>query len=599
MTNLMPPSPLSHALSTLPQVSLISSWFVPPQDQWTVQDDLPALRHALEQQILLHDLYFLHPADLAWYAAVAGMQGPGTESPLEFVAKLTASQLDLIAAALTRFLADHYHGRLIGPRPRFTALATYWPSINAPGPDSKGTGRNRREWSVKAVRNSLYLAMKLGCHRVEIVGGSALPDDHEAAQHPDKAIQQRRTTLVQSLVEVFTGPDADKLFGENTPPDRRPKLCMEIEPGVCFLLKDIASFKVLHQELRLASEEVAAQVLLNIDVAHMMLTEGNATCSGAELQLAQLQEVKKLIGHMHISDHARSHASDLTPGTYHFYTDFDPWLKLAVELTHQPHPYFSTVVAVEMEACADIHEAARAIGRTRRWIQHASKECIPSRLPEHEAQLSAGAIIVFDIGSSTECITAKGSLYQGARLLEELVNTMCRVIHQGKGSAWSFTGDGLIAHFDLQHFLNDSTAVATSAFRTCHELAQVARTFVQKHREESERFDDLTIRFGMHWGEIFVPTGGSLRFEAFGRDVVVACRACDFVSKTIEPSLPVRERTSCSLGSMTAEFLHHLIPSHSTMNEQGHIHYEGISIKDHGAVPLKGLGKQALYVCTI
>lgn len=588
--------------STLPQVSLISSWFVPPLIDWKKRD-LPALRHALDQQILFHDLYFLHPADLAWYAAAAGMQNPETESPLEFVAHLTPAQLDRIAAALTQYLAQHYQGRLIGPRPRFTALATYWPSINAPGTDTPAGAspvRHRRESSVKAVRNSLYLAMKLGCHRVEIVGGSALPDHEETPQNPEEAIKQRRSVLVQSLCEVFTAPEAQDFFGPGATLGRLPKLCMEIEPGVCFLLNNVAAFIALHQELTTADSEVASQVLLNIDVAHMMLTDGDATHSGAELQLAQLQEprMKKLIGHMHISDHARSHASDLTPGTYHFYTDFAPWLKLAVELTQQPHPHFSGIIAVEMEACADIHEAARAIGRTRRWIQHASKECATLQQPEQPAQLSEGAIIVFDIGNSTACLTAKGSLEQGAKRLEKLVSDMCRVIHAGKGSAWSFTGDGLIAHFDLQHFLNDTAEVAASAFRTCQQLAQEARDFVLKYPDEMQSLEALTIRFGMHWGRIFVPTGGSLRFEAFGRDVVITCRACDFVSKVIEPATPENERAACSLGSMTEGFLDQLIPAHRSIPE-GPLDYSGTRIKRHGPADLKGLGKQTLYVCSL
>ena len=158
------------SVSTLPQVSLISSWFIPPLDQWKKNEHLPALSHALEQQILLHDLYFLHPADIAWYARAAGMpdatpETPLTESPLDFVSELTSGQLDNIAKALTQYLADNYKGRLIGPRPRFTALATYWPSINTPdlgSPCPESSFRCRRARSVKAVRNSLYLAMKLG-----------------------------------------------------------------------------------------------------------------------------------------------------------------------------------------------------------------------------------------------------------------------------------------------------------------------------------------------------------------------------------------------------------------------------------------------------
>ncbi|WP_395753774.1 TIM barrel protein [Prosthecobacter sp.] len=588
-------------VSTLPQVSLISSWFVPPWKQWPEDNDLPALKHALEQQILLHDLYFLHPADIAWYARVAGMPRLLRESPLEFAAELTRGQLDKIADALTQYLADGYKGRLIGPRPRFTALATYWPSITTP--DAAPNGRDRRTRSIKAVRNSLYLAMKLGCHSVEIVGGTALPEPEESPQSPEAAIQSRRTTLVQSLVEVFAGNDATDLLGPLDQAQNRPKICMEIEPGLCFLLKDVKAFTELHAEITQQNKQVADQVFLNIDVAHMMLTEGDSRSSGADVQLAlvQTQAVKDRIGHMHISDHTRSHASDLTPGTYHFYTDFAPWLKLAIELTQlrtEHRPQFSNVIAVEMEACADIHEAARAIGRLRRWIQHASMPdsasgAAPSPPSEptpgptqpsqqHEAQLSKGAIIVFDIANSTECLTSSHKeLQKGAKRLERLVSKMCHVIHAGKGSAWSFTGDGLIAHFDIEHFLHDASATADSAFSTCQALTQAAKQFIQEENQGDLNLNALSMRVGMHWGEIFVPTGGPLRFEAFGRDVVVGCRTCDFV-KNLEKAVPHAKRTGLSLGAMTQEFYEVLTPG-----------TEGIDL--YGPHPLKGVGTYTLH----
>ena len=613
------------SVSTLPQVSLISSWFIPPLDQWKKNEHLPALSHALEQQILLHDLYFLHPADIAWYAKAAGMPAPTQESPLDFVSELTADQLDNIAKALTQYLADNYKGRLIGPRPRFTALATYWPSINTPDPGSpcpESSFRCRRARSVKAVRNSLYLAMKLGCHHVEIVGGSVLPEPEESAQSPAGAITLRRSVLVQSLIEVFTGPGAEELLGKLTGDDERPKgrpkICMEIEPGLCFLLKDVKAFSDMHQELCQKCPDVASQVLLNLDVAHMMLTEGDDKRSGAKVQLDLIEqlEIKPLIGHIHISDHTRSHASDLTPGTYHFYEDFAPWLKLAVELT-QERGQFSKVIAVEMEACADIHEAARAIGRLRRWIQFAAKPASNPPLPvpppaeapvqpevppleSHlslEAQLSEGAIIVIDIVNSTQCLTAQGEPREGAKLLEYLVSKMCHAIHADKGSAWSFTGDGLIAHFDMEHFLNNRHATAESAFKACQEimaqtqnfLQEVSEYFQKNHAEKQLNLDGLSVRVGMHWGSIFVPTGGSLRFEAFGKDVVVGCRACDY-NKDIEAEAKTNpedaELIRKPYAVMTPEFLEHL-PSSRPHN-----------LKRRGKIRLKGIGEHVLYTGT-
>lgn len=574
----------------LPQVSLISSWYVPPRQLWTVSEpELPALKHALHQQVAFHDLYFLHPADMAWYLNAAGREvGEKTISPLEFASSLQSGEIAKIADELTKYLTGNYHGRLVGPRPRFTALATYWPKI------CLSVDESQRTKSVCAVRHSLYLAQKLGCSRVEIVGGSALPDKDEKITSPEKAYKVRMQTLVRSLIEVFTGKEAEELFGP-PPWAHVPRLCVEIEPGGSFLMKDVSAFVDLHNQLKEASPEVAQQVLLNVDIAHMMLTEvpererqKRPKLTGPQWQLEVIERARldNWVGHMHISDHTRAHASDLTPGTYHFYHDYGPWLKLAIRLANDPDSRFSGAVAVEMEACADIYEAARAIGRVRRWLRHAAEDIhFPPTGPVGQARLSEGAIVVFDIGNSTERLTAKGDLYEGAHLLEVLVDRLCRRIHSQRGATWSFTGDGLIAHFDVDHFLGNHGATAVAAYETCKALANETQSFITSQPNVDLK-GALSIRFGLHWGSIYVPTAGTLRFEAFGKDVVIACRSCDFVSKILEPALPRAEQEKKCQGAATQSFKIKLDSASAT---------DGLTL--WGEQLLKGVGMQTLHTC--
>lgn len=513
----------------LPEVSLISSWHSPPPKLAQAKPDLLALRLGLEQQIAQHDLYFLNHTDIPWYQKVlekAGRQDSPAlgskqlKSPLQFAAALRPEDVDALAAALILFLANHFKGRLVGPRPRFTALATYWPLISLP----EGADRKKlRELSVQALANSLLLASKLGCHHVEMVAGSAVPEDPETEVNPAQARQERTNALCLSLREAF---DRVERAGAFTDEARRPSICLEIEPGEVYLMDKVERFAELRSELEKRKFPWMDRVLLNLDLAHMMLTQGAEGQSGSQVQeaAARRPDIMPWIGHMHMSDHARTHAADLCPGTYHFYPDYKPWLELALHLCRTENSRFSGVIAVELEACGDIFEVVRAVGKTRRWIAHTARSRSPEA-PGSTPRLLEGALLVVDIGNSTACMTDTSPV-----LIERCVTHICKAVHSQRGSVYSFTGDGVIALFDAAHF-SSKTQAAKHALQAVESLSDRIAEFMVAHAEKPTQ---PYLRASLHWGaEVRVPTGGPLRYQAIGRDVVIACRLCARVDKEL------------------------------------------------------------------
>lgn len=513
-------------MAGLPEVSLISSWHAgTPGDR----GPLPGLTHALHAGLSLFDLYFLNHTEITWYAAQTGRaEGKWEEwqrqCPLCFAAALEPDEIKCIAEALLDLLVgEHYAGRLVGPRPRFAALATYWPLITDDNEDL-------RLLSVRAVQNSLLLAGHLGCGHVEIVGGAAFSEaDGQGAMTPDekdlcaqKVREQRFSRLCQSLCDVYCNERGHALLQATN----GARLCLEMEPGSAYLIRDVQSFHEVIKGLP-TLPEMEGRVLLNVDLAHMFLADaddvGGAPSHAGQRQLGYLTDpahgLKRLIGHFHVSDHARTHASDLCPGTYHFFSpDYKPWLELAAELVGQPQ--FSNSVAVEMEACSDIHDALRAVGRTRAWLRAAA----PSPLPGSQGVVE-GVILAVDVVGSTEVLAMEGlELEEGATRLNAAISCMCRVIQGKRGSVYSFTGDGVVAIFDQCHFLNaadcalNAQLAADALFDAMKEGVSVVDEWLDREEEK------LALRIALHWGRAVIPTGGPLRHQVLGADVIIGCR---------------------------------------------------------------------------
>lgn len=220
----------------LPEVSLITSWYHPVRPPAS-GNELPAMRLALREGVALLDLYFLDHSDIDWYARTACLASP-PEEPHEFCARLDGPQLERIARALNDNLTAWYHGRLVGPRPRFTAVATFFPYVSTPEPET-------RTMAVRALRNTLYLAGRLGCRYVEVVGGSGIPDlTYEGPLGPDRYRDARREALAKTLCEACN-PGAEEFAGDplsGLSLNHVPYVCVELEPGQAFLMNDITEF---------------------------------------------------------------------------------------------------------------------------------------------------------------------------------------------------------------------------------------------------------------------------------------------------------------------------------------------------------------------
>ena len=550
-----------------PFVSLVTSWHVPaPRRQEHSKAILPpqGVALAMRGRIGLLDLYFLNASEIPWYAQAAEIAQPAAD-PLSFAAALKNDQIDKIALALTALMTDEYAGRLIGPRPRIAALATFFPQISS----SEAAEVDK---AVSAVRNCLYLASRLGARHVEIVGGVALPEskeDRNKKHNPDEYYREMLLKLANSLSRIYNQRMNDAF--DMLPIDRKPFLCMEIEPGEAYLIRDVESYRALRQHLDKIEEEdikhghepvkASDHVLLNVDVAHMMLASG-----GAEKQLADIeglnkagqfdddnkrQNLREWIGHFHLSDHARSHAADLRPGVYHSFEEYKPWLQLALDLHNDPLALrFSATIAIELEACHDPHEAARAIGIVRSWLNRlASKRRSEPELENKELSTSAvrkGVVLVVDLANSTSLVTSgeqkpdeteSQKFLRGAVELEKLIDKLCRVSHRNRGAVLSYTGDGFITFFDDIFFLSPADA-ACAALRAGDEMKKIMedRQKGKQHRTDCAA-RNLGLRVALHRGDVYVPTFGQLKFQAVGIHVVKATRLCDWLGKTLEPAL--------------------------------------------------------------
>lgn len=528
-------------MAGLPDVSLITSWHggVPKQGGATVAP--VGLVDALEAGVGLLDLYFLNHLDIPWYQQQC--QRPAAlwpehadACPLCFAASLEPDDIKCIGDALLNVMVSRYSGRLIGPRPRFAALATFWPFLNSDHEDS-------RLQSIKAIQNSLLLARHLGCRHVEIVGGSAFSDtdgrDAKSAEERDAATtaarRRRHDQLCEALHQVYLNQRGQALFQIERDPTGKngPFLCLEVEPGQAFLINDIASFLDVHETLGKIHAGVQARVLLNVDLAHMFLADSdqpNLEYAGQRQHDMIVDSVKDLIGHFHASDHARTHASDLCPGSYHFLEpDYTPWLNLACDLVGRPK--FSNTVAIEMEACAEIHEVLRSVGRTRSWAR--------SVLPPHTTDadtMAEGAILSVDVVGSTQYLAGGGiELNIGADRINWAISDISRVVQRQRGSVYSFTGDGVVAIFDEKHYTSpeECAQCALEAADRLFEAMKQGLGRMQQWRLEEE--ENLALRISLHWGKVVIPTAGPLAHQALGRDVIIACRlmnACDPTGRT-------------------------------------------------------------------
>ncbi|MGC4043399.1 MAG: hypothetical protein QM758_06310 [Armatimonas sp.] len=558
----------SRKITRLPEISLISSWRVPfPQKDEDIypvfppaktgrlhrnRSRLPGVYHALREGIGVLDLYLLEHREIPLYAFIA--KAEVIQEPQKFLASLNVDQLNDIADWLQEQLIEHFHGRGVGRRPRWGGIATFFPSISVPNEEVKGpVDTETRHDAVKALRASLYLAYRLGCRCIEAVGGSRTPITIEQAKPeeynripPQDYVQKRHEALTQSLEVVFDLEDPENILSNISSKASIPRIAMELEPGPSFLLNHIDEYGTLMQNL--SKSPAKKYIGLNADIAHFFLC--------GHYHPADLKTYRKDILHMHLSDHAAdyvgggTHASDLVPGLYHNQEDYAPWLELALKETQRENSRFSGVIAIELEACHSVTDILSAQSTVRRWLASVAEtsDSVTTEPPPLE-----GALLVVDLGHSTENLLSKGSKREGANRLRDLMDQICTSMRKQGGTVLSFTGDGFIGLFEKCYFPEHT---ASHAWRITQKLAQELQQALRADSPQSQSPPDISLRCALHWGEAYVPNAGSLREQVLGLDVVCTARVCDVLSTRIESALPnLQNRTTYAV---TGQFFRRL-----------------------------------------
>lgn len=567
---------------TIPEVSLITSWYIPVNDKTDRQsgraEPPQAIVHALGEGITPLDLYFLDVNDIDWYIQESRSQYKERIGRHAFVASLAKQTLHeihksgyvdfknppntfqtihpdncltRIATALRELMIRHYNGRLIGKLPHFTALATFFPHVSLPkgtGEDDRGIGRQQ---AIQAIRASLYLARCLGCRCVEIVGGAGVPGTKFKQRNIDSTRYRllRMETFIDSLKEIFTlTPDNILSY---LPIHEVPFLALELEPGPSFLLNEIGAVTTIFDKLDEDTSEqgkfISKHVRLCVDIAHAFFLGYSPKTMG---------KYKHRVGHLHCSDHSGdhlaggAHASDLPPGTNHQYLEraetmyqYRPWMELAVKLANgREKKWFSGAVAVELEATNNLRTVLSSVSTVRRWLRYSAGDTgknsvtmlspsppSPYKPQPHntgenlpESARTEGVILVLDIGNSTKEITTLGTI-----MLKTIIEKLCRIVNRHNGSVMGFTGDGFIALFERTFFINgyDVPWAALNAARELHTLI-------------AKEYPRTTSRVALHWGSVYIPTGGHLRGEIIGVELVTAVRLCQWLTNVIEPAMP-------------------------------------------------------------
>lgn len=614
----------------VPEVSVITSWRVrirSDQEQTGLEQSgldrkrLPGLEEALSEGIPLLDLYLLDHHEVRIYADAArrgndyrawlknreremgeslSPRGYSYATPASFLASLEKHEIRLIADYLREQMVLHYVGHGIGRRPRITSLATHFPLLSLPvrGEAAENTSQAKqvqelRAQSVLALRAALYLAKCLGCHCVEAVGGSRIPQPRVSGEweagslNPAQYLEERRTTLIKSIEAIFdvdafetnfphltrkregnqedsaqaheNDPEdwlKEKTTSGNEPEIVSPYLALELEPGSSYLLSDVQSYYKIWKRLPLAIQK---RVGLNADLAHLFLIgvtgpeeltrdyrTGKSWCDPAENKTV-LQELKSHIIHMHLSDHggdARSggvHASDLAPGQYHLLSHYRSWLEFACS----PPKRFSGTVAIELESSFRAEDLVMARNMVRRWLQHIvtpSTAVLTGNVEQNLPDFHEAAILIVDLGNSTQEFYQDWSntdhKKEDALALHYVLDRVCGEVRRFGGSVMSYTGDGVIALFEKK-LLPGATAHIAQHVAT--NIATVVKEALDDCRVRFKRFDRrvfLTLRCALHWGECFIPTTGTLNDKAISPDVVCTARLCAWLGSTIEPAEP-------------------------------------------------------------
>jgi hypothetical protein len=627
---------ISLTPSRLPQISLITSWHIPDKKtnvEFSIGvDDPPSgITLAVREGIALLDLYLLGHHDVPVYIRALAKKCPNSKwvevvselhnwdnekseirkqyEPQKFLASLTKKEIEAVGDWLREKTATCFGGRGVGMRPRFGALATFFPNISDTKKDSDSEAdstipRVQGGYAIQALRTSLYLAKYLGCSVVEAVGGSGTIEIHEDITHTGGASSMQpadyRGERIQSLAKALNQVYTSKERGLFNPSHSIPKIAMELEPGISFLLQNIEAFFELLEALPDTLKKLNT-ITLNADLAHFFIlgyhnpsvlvseAKKSLACKNwlmKKIKMLPPEEKKRieknqerweedsilsLISHIHLTDHAAdekwggTHASDLLLGQFHSEEDYASWLKFAIEQTNDD-TNFSGILAIELEANNIIDEVISNINTANRWIKNVANqmhddEDDQSTMANFTARIQnecyEGAILVVDIGNSTqELLTNISDQFRGIWYLRKIIDSLCNTIRLNGGSIMSFNGDGFIAFFEQKQLPNAKKNVLEiiNSLRVNLYMQIFQNIREQVSTSEFPDYPKIALRAGVHWGTAHIPTNGVLKGEIIGRDVVIASRICAEVQKKMdEENFPISKFPFFI--AATAEFL--------------------------------------------
>jgi hypothetical protein len=211
---------------------------------------------------------------------------------------------------------------------------------------------------------------------VELVAGSRISAIYSAvlpdAPYPQLIAQttsdrEAAQNVVRNLYEALqrrgsTGKDAASLGSLLS--QKHISLCLELEPGPLYALRDLDTLKTFCLELdRVATADTGGfPVGFNLDIAHWRM---------ARIEPHAIPpEVQNRIGHSHIAGHdMRGHLGDIRIAAEDKDT-FTPWLALLTQqfANTSRKISFSGLVSVEFEAAKHAHDVFSTLQTVGQWI---------------------------------------------------------------------------------------------------------------------------------------------------------------------------------------------------------------------------------------
>ena len=176
-----------------------------------------------------------------------------------------------------------------------------------------------------------------------------------------------------------------------------------------------------------------------------------------------------------------------------------------------------------------------------------------------------------DVVNSTDVLalggkTTSAKVPNGPERLNIAISRMCRVIQSKRGSVYSFTGDGMVAIFEKRHFQNE-TECAFSALQAADQLFDAMREGLAELDQWRDREKKhLALRIALHWGEAVIPSGGPLRHQVLGADVIITCRLMNAVDQRDQDGKPVKASHRVNQ-AITATFKARLPDADRTWND--------------------------------